>query len=87
MTRSSKTPSTVERVGAAEFRTNLAKYLKLARSGRQVIIQQWGRNAFVLTRLEEGAPTTVFGCMRDRTQCAEDAVVGARETWPAGELP
>ena len=87
MSRSSKSSATAERVGAAEFRTNLAKYLKLARSGRKVIIQQRGRNAFVLTRFEEGAPTTVLGCMRDRTQCAEGAVINARETWSAGEMP
>jgi len=76
-----------ERVGAAEFRGNLAKYLKRARSGTPIIIQERGRSAYVLLRFEQEASPTVFGCMRERTEYGQSAVVNADEPWPSGVMP
>lgn len=78
---------TAERVGTAEFRTNMAKYFRLAKSGRQVIILQHGRSAYLLTGIEEAAPRSVLGCLRDRTLYVAGAVVNAKETWAGGSLP
>ncbi len=75
-----------ERVGTAKFRARLASYLKQARSGRPVVIQERGRDAYVLMRLDQ-PPAHVFGCMRDRTEYEEGAVVNAAEAWSAGTLP
>jgi antitoxin (DNA-binding transcriptional repressor) of toxin-antitoxin stability system len=74
-------------VGTAEFRTNLAKYLKLARAGQNVVILQRGRIAFVLSRFEEAAPLPVLGCLRDRTEYVQGAVLNAKESWDGGDLP
>ncbi len=79
--------SDAERVGASEFRANLAKYLKLAKAGTTVIIQERGRNAYVLVGAEDDAQPDGFGCMRDRTEYVPGAVVGARESWRAGRMP
>lgn len=77
-----------ERVGAAEFRGNLAKYLNRAKAGRPVIIQERGKSAYILVRFEDDEAAPAFGCMRERTECAAGAVVNAtRESWSAGGLP
>jgi antitoxin (DNA-binding transcriptional repressor) of toxin-antitoxin stability system len=76
-----------ESVGSAEFRANLAKYLKQARSGRPVIIRERGKSSFLLSRLDDDGADTVLGCMRDRTEYVRGAVVNARETWSGGGLP
>lgn len=75
------------RVGATEFRGNLAKFLKQAKSGRPVIIQERGRSEYVLLKFEEGASPSVFGCMRERTGYTPGAVVNADEPWAPGDLP
>jgi prevent-host-death family protein len=79
--------SHAQRVGAAEFRGNLAKYLKQAKAGTPVIIQERGRSAYVLSRFEEGPKLSAFGCMRERTQYTAGAVVNASEPWPPGGMP
>lgn len=79
--------SHAERVGTAEFRGNLATYLKQAKSGRPVIIQERGRSAYVLLKFEEGASTSAFGCMRERTRYMPGAVVNAAEPWSPGAMP
>lgn len=80
--------SHAQRVGAAEFRGNLAKYLKQAKSGTPVIIQERGRSAYVLLKFEEeGAATSAFGCMRERTEYTTGTVVNAAEPWSPGALP
>ena len=76
-----------ERVGTAEFRAHLAKYLERAKSGRTVIIQERGRNAYVLLRFEDGGRPPPFGCMRGRIEYTSGAVVGGSEQWAAGEMP
>jgi prevent-host-death family protein len=81
------TTTTAERVGTAEFRGNLAKYLKQARAGRPVIVQGRGRDAYVLIRLEEDGEPPPFGCLADRTDYAREGVLGAEERWRAGKLP
>ena len=75
------------RVGIAEFRGNLATYLERARSGQPIIIQERGRNAYVLSSFVETAPATTFGCMRTRTEYLAGSIVNARESWAAGEMP
>ena len=75
------------RVGVAEFRGNLARYLKQAESGTPVVIQDRGASKYVLLRFDEAAPPPIFGCMRERTAYAKGAVVNAAEPWPAGALP
>jgi prevent-host-death family protein len=91
MKRAAKVPistSQAERVGSAEFRGNLAKYLKRAKSGRPVIIQERGRSAYVLVRFEEEDAAPAFGCMRERTEYAAGTVLNAtRESWSAGGMP
>lgn len=79
--------SDAPRVGVAEFRGNLAKYLKQAKAGTPVIIQERGRSAYVLLKFEEGAKASAFGCMRERTQYGAGAVVNAGESWPPGRMP
>ena len=75
------------RVGTAEFRTNLAKYLRLAETGHRVVILQRGKGACVLSRFDGNAPAPVLGCMQDRTEMAAGAVVNAGEAWEGGALP
>lgn len=94
MSNAVKTPSKAristshaERVGAAEFRGNLAKYLKQAKSGRPVIIQERGRSAYVLLKFEEEASMLAFGCMRERTEYTAGAIVNADEPWAPGAMP
>jgi hypothetical protein len=65
----------------------MAGYLKLAESGRQIIILQRGKGTFMLVKVEEDAPSSVFGCMQDRTQLQAGAVLNAQEDWRAGSLP
>jgi hypothetical protein len=80
--------SRAERVGTAEFRGNLAKYLRQAESGHPVVIQGRGRSTYVLRKLEEDeVAASVFGCMRERTLYAAGAVVSATEEWTPGPLP
>lgn len=76
-----------EAVGTAEFRANLAKYLKQASAGRPVLVQERGRSAYVLSRLESELPPSIVGCMRERTQYSAGAVVNASEQWRAGDMP
>jgi prevent-host-death family protein len=80
-------PGPSEAVGTAEFRANLAKYLRQARTGRPVLIQERGRSAYVLSRLDEVPPSSIVGCMRERTECSSGVVVNAREQWRAGDMP
>lgn len=84
---SRRTTGQTEAVGTAEFRANLAKYLKEASAGRPVIVQERGRPAYVLSKLEAEAPTSIVGCMRERTEYVAGAVVSAAERWRAGALP
>ena len=79
--------SRARRVGVAEFRGNLARYLKQAGSGTPVVIQERGASKYVLVRFDEDAPPPIFGCMRERTAYTKGAVVNAPEPWPAGTLP
>jgi antitoxin (DNA-binding transcriptional repressor) of toxin-antitoxin stability system len=80
--------SHAERVGAAELRGNLAKYLRHAKAGRAVIIQERGRTAYVLVRFAEEPAASVFGCMRERTTYTRGAVVNAAPSeWGPGEMP
>lgn len=79
--------SRARRVGVAEFRGNLAKYLAQAGSGTPVVIQERGTSKYVLLRFDEAAPPPIFGCMRERTAYAKGAVVNAAEPWPVGALP
>jgi prevent-host-death family protein len=79
--------SDAERVGTAEFRGNLAKYLKQAKAGTPVVIQERGRSAYVLSRFEEGPKASAFGCMRERTGYTAGAVVNATEPWTPGGMP
>lgn len=94
MTNSAKTQSWprvamshAERVGSAKFRGNLAKYLKQVKSGRPVVIEERGRSAYVLLKFEEEESTSVFGCMRERTDYAAGTVVNAAEPWSPGAMP
>jgi len=75
------------RVGSAELRANLAKYLKLVKGGRPLIVQERGKSAYVLLKYEEQPPESVLGCLRDRTEYVRGTVVNAKEAWSAGELP
>jgi prevent-host-death family protein len=75
------------RVGTAEFRGNLAKYLQQAKAGTPVVIRERGRSAYVLVKLEESPSASVFGCMRDRTGYTPGTVVNADEDWSAGAMP
>ncbi len=79
--------SRAHRVGVAEFRGNLAKYLQQAEAGTPVVIQDRGASKYVLLRFDEDAPLPIFGCMRERTAYAKGAVVNATEPWPVGALP
>ncbi len=79
--------SHAERVGTAEFRGNLAKYLKQAKAGRPVIIQERGRGAYLLLKFEEEASRPAFGCMRDLTEYVGGTVVNADESWLPGAMP
>ena len=79
-------PGTI-RVGTAELRSNLAKYLKLAQSGQKIVILQRGQSAYVLSRFEEPTPGSVLGCMRERTKHTPGEVVNAGESWEGGTLP
>jgi prevent-host-death family protein len=80
--------SHAERVGTAEFRGNLAKYLKHAKSGHPVIIQERGRSAYVLVKFEEADAAPAFGCMRKRTEYTAGTVFNAApESWTAGNMP
>jgi hypothetical protein len=74
------------RVGAAEFRGNLAKYLNQAESGRAVI-EGRNRSACVLLKLEEDVSASVFGCMRDRTEYSAGTVFRSAEEWSPGAIP
>jgi prevent-host-death family protein len=85
--RHSAATATAERVGTAEFRGNLAKYLSQARSGRPVVVQERGRDAYVLIKFEQEGETPPFGCVADRTDYARGVVLGTDETWRAGSLP
>lgn len=76
-----------DRIGTAEFRGNLAKYLKQARSGRPVVIQERGRSRYLLLRFDQEAAPPIFGCMRERTGYTRGAVVHATEPWSPGSLP
>lgn len=77
-----------EHVGTAEFRGNLAKYLRQAKAGRPVVVQERGKNAYVLLKFEEQAPPSVFGCMRDHTDLGDDAVLNASASiWRQNKLP
>lgn len=76
-----------DRVGTAEFRRNLAKYLGQARAGRPVTIVARSGDAFVLVRADVDAPRSIVGCMRDRTSYLSGSVVGATEPWSGGEMP
>lgn len=75
------------RIGTAEFRRHLAKYLEAANAGRPVVIQGRGRNAYLLLKVEDERPASVFGCMRERTDYAAGTVVNATEEWKSGEMP
>lgn len=79
--------SHAQHVGVAELRGNLAKYLKQAKAGTPVIIEERGHSAYVLLRFEEAAEAVAFGCMRARTEYAAGAVVNASEAWPPGAMP
>ena len=78
-----------DHVGTAEFRAQLAKYLERARAGRAVVIQERGRDAYVLVRFDDarGEASQPFGCMRARTEYAEGAIVSGAETWSPGKMP
>jgi prevent-host-death family protein len=76
-----------ERVGAAEFRANLAKYLKQAEAGRPVIVQDRGRGACLVSRFDEEPPPSILGSMSSRTEYVAGSVVDAGETWAGGEMP
>jgi prevent-host-death family protein len=75
------------KVSAAEFRKHVRKYLKAASTGHDVIIQERGRSAYVLRRLETKERPSIFGCMREFTQCEAGVVWNATEEWGASELP
>jgi hypothetical protein len=84
-----KRPSSVahaEHVGTTEFRGNLAKYLKQASAGRPVIIQERGRDAYILLKFED-EPPSIFGCMRERTEYVSGTIVNAVESWSPGLMP
>lgn len=51
-----------------------------------MIVQEHGRNAYLLTKLEETPPPSIVGCMRERTDCAAGEVVNASEPWDPGPL-
>jgi prevent-host-death family protein len=85
--RRRRAPVHAEAVGTAEFRANLAKYLKQASAGRPVIVQGRGRSAYVLSKLEDAAPPSIVGCMRERTEYAAREVVNASEQWRSGAIP
>jgi len=76
-------------VGVAELRRELARYLRAAEAGREIVIQDRGRDAFVLRRYEpERDPKGIgFGCMRDQTEYTAGTIWNADEAWAAGELP
>lgn len=79
-------PARSDHVGTAEFRGNLAKYLRRVRAGGSVVIQERGRDAYLLSKFEP-RPTSIFGCMRERTEYVSGSVVNAAEAWSAGLLP
>lgn len=82
-----RSAAALEAVGVAEFRANLAKYLKQASVGRRVIVRERGRRAYVLSSLEEEAAPSIVGCMRERTELGNGEVVNALESWRAGPMP
>lgn len=77
----------MERVGTAELRGNLAKYLRTVESGHPLIIQDRGRDAYLLSKLASGAAPSIFGCMRDRTDHVPGSVTNAGESWSPGAMP
>jgi len=85
--KTKKNTTRARRVGVAELRGNLATYLRAAKAGQPILIQERGRSAYVLTRFEEEPLPSVFGCMRDRTDYVAGAVVNAGEEWPSGRMP
>jgi prevent-host-death family protein len=94
MTRARKTAAKrrtaaahAEHVGTAEFRARLAKYLARARAGRPIVIQERGRDTYVLLRLEPAGAPDAYGCMRGRIEYAGGAVVNASEAWTPGDVP
>jgi len=87
MSRTSKTLQHAERVGTAELRGNLAKHLRAVGAGRALVIQDRGRDAYLLSKLADESPPSVFGCMRDRTDHGAAAVVNAAEPWSPGVMP
>ncbi len=87
LTKVASSAAGAERVGITELRGNLAKYLKQAKAGRVVIIQERGRSAYVLASFAAAAPASVLGCMRSRTEYTSGATLGATEDWDAGSLP
>lgn len=46
-----------------------------------------GGDALVLVRADAAEPTSVVGCMRERTHYVPGSVVGATEPWSGGEMP
>jgi len=85
--KSEHNPANLSLAGSAELRANLAKYLKLVKGGRPLIVQERGKSAYVLLKYEEQPPESVLGCLRDRTEYVRGTVVNAKEAWSAGELP
>lgn len=76
-----------ERVGTTELRGNLAKYLKKAKAGSPIIVQERGVDTYVLQAYQPEAAPSVFGGLRERTRYHADAVPNATEAWTSGELP
>jgi Antitoxin Phd_YefM, type II toxin-antitoxin system len=74
-------------VGVADFRGNLAKYLKDAKAGRPIVVLERGKKAYVLQRFDETPLPSVWGGMHARTEYVQGEVVNACESWPSGRMP
>ncbi len=74
-------------VGSAEFRGNLAKYLRRAKEGLPVIVKERGKPTYILRRLDEESLPSVLGGLRERTSYSPGAIPRHSESWTAGALP
>lgn len=52
-----------------------------------MVVQERGRSAYVLSKLEDEPIPSIFGCMRERTEYVAGTVVNADEQWCAGAMP
>ncbi|MGH7283403.1 MAG: hypothetical protein ACRELY_17890 [Polyangiaceae bacterium] len=78
--------SKAEHVGTADFRANLAKYLRRVKLGRVLVVQERGKDSFMISKIEPLADSG-RGCMKDRTTYEPGAILNAEEDWTPPDFP